>query len=91
MDCADEALRGLGYSVGRNKPYAGGYITEHYGNPDTGFHVIQIEINRSIYMNERDFTLLPAFDRLKQDLVVLRDALAALPFHYLDAFHLAAE
>ena len=23
----------LGYSVGRNKPYAGGFITEHYGNP----------------------------------------------------------
>ncbi|WP_413993757.1 N-formylglutamate amidohydrolase [Labrys okinawensis] len=91
MDCADDTLRSLGYSVGRNKPYAGGYITEHYGNPGAGFHVIQVEINRALYMNERDFTPLPAFDRLKQDLVALRDALAALPFHYLDAFHLAAE
>ena len=36
-------------------------------------------------------SLLPAFDRLKQDLTVLRDTLAGLPFHYLDAFHLAAE
>ena len=56
-----------------------------------GFHALQIEINRALYMDERDFALLPAFDRLKQDLVALRDALAALPFHYLDAFRLAAE
>lgn len=75
-DCADDTLRKLGYSVARNKPYAGGYITEHYGNPGAGFHVIQIEINRSIYMNEQDFSLLPAFDRLKRDLTVLRDTLA---------------
>ena len=91
MDRADDALRALGYSVGRNKPYAGGFITEHYGNPGAGFHVIQVEINRSLYMNEQDFSLQPAFERLKSDLASLRDALAALPFHYLDAFHMAAE
>lgn len=90
-DAVEDALRAAGLFVTRNKPYAGGYITEHYGNPGAGFHVIQVEINRSLYMNERDFSLLPAFERLKQDLVVLRDALASLPFHYLDAFHLAAE
>ena len=38
--------RGL---IARNQPYAGGYITEHYGRPDAGTYAIQIEINRSIY------------------------------------------
>ena len=32
-DMVEETMRALGYSVGRNKPYAGGFITEHYGNP----------------------------------------------------------
>ncbi len=43
----------LGYSVSRNKPYAGGYITEHYGRPGRGIHALQIEVNRALYMNER--------------------------------------
>ncbi len=47
-----EAAR-LGYHTVRNRPYAGGYITEHYGAPDSGQHALQIEINRALYMNER--------------------------------------
>ena len=43
----------LGYSIGRNKPYAGGFITEHYGNPASGLHTVQLELNRAIYMDER--------------------------------------
>ena len=42
-----------GYSVVRNKPYAGGFITEHYGEPALGRHALQIEINRALYMDER--------------------------------------
>jgi N-formylglutamate amidohydrolase len=91
MDCADLTLRGLGYNVARNKPYAGGFITEHYGNPSAGFHVIQIEINRALYMDERQFGLLPAFDRLARDMLALRDALATLPFDTLETFSAAAE
>ena len=34
----------LGYSVGRNKHYAGGFITEHYGNPATGLHAVHLAI-----------------------------------------------
>src|SRR4029077_14585699 len=40
-------LKTLGYVVALNKPYAGGYITEHYGRPHKGQHVLQIEINRA--------------------------------------------
>ncbi len=45
-------LENRGYSVRRNKPYAGGYITETYGAPAMGVHALQIEVNRSLYMNE---------------------------------------
>src|SRR5258708_9293857 len=38
----------LGYSVGRNKPYAGGFITEHYANPTTPFPTIQLQPNRPL-------------------------------------------
>ena len=51
----ETSLRQAGYAVSRNKPYAGGFITEHYGNPAAGLHAIQIEFNRALYMNERRF------------------------------------
>ena len=52
---AGRSLEGLGYSVALNKPYAGGYITEHYGRPHKAQHVLQIEINRALYMDETTF------------------------------------
>lgn len=57
MDQLEAILRRLGLRVERNQPYAGGYITEHYGRVTTGWHAIQIEINRALYMDERN--LLP--------------------------------
>ncbi len=41
-DVVEDTFKTLGYSVGRNKPYAGGFITEHYGNPANGLHTIQL-------------------------------------------------
>lgn len=52
IDIAEEALRKVGLSVTRNRPYAGGFITEHYGAPASGVHALQIELNRALYMNE---------------------------------------
>jgi N-formylglutamate amidohydrolase len=49
---AEQMLRARGFVTVRNTPYAGGYTTEHYGRPDSGVHVIQIEINRALYLNE---------------------------------------
>ncbi len=40
------------FTIAKNKPYAGGFTTQNYGQPSKGVHVIQIEINRSLYMNE---------------------------------------
>jgi N-formylglutamate deformylase len=57
--------------VSRNKPYAGGFITEHYGNPAAGLHAIQLELNRALYMDERRFEKHAGFARLADDLSVL--------------------
>lgn len=57
-------LRARGFRVLRNKPYAGGFITEHYGEPNIGRHTLQIEINRSIYMNETTLAMTQGFSDL---------------------------
>src|SRR6201999_744985 len=75
----ETTLRQQGYAVSRNKPYAGGFITEHYGNPAAGLHAIQIEFNRALYMNERRFEHSAGFGRLATDLETLADRLAAIP------------
>jgi N-formylglutamate amidohydrolase len=67
-DLVEATLRARGYSVVRNKPYAGGFITEHYGQPALGRHGLQIEVNRALYMEERTLAPGPGFDALRQDL-----------------------
>jgi len=52
-DAAEAALTAQGFRVRRNKPYAGGFTTAHYGHPTRGVHALQIEINRGLYMDER--------------------------------------
>ncbi|MCS6853310.1 MAG: N-formylglutamate amidohydrolase [Elioraea sp.] len=62
----EEALTMRGLRVRRNEPYAGGYVTRHYGRPREGVHALQIELARSLYMDEvriergRGFTRLQA-------------------------------
>jgi N-formylglutamate amidohydrolase len=68
-ELVEATLRARGYSVVRNKPYAGGFITEHYGQPGLGRHGLQIEINRALYMDERTVAQGASFDELKEDLV----------------------
>lgn len=43
---------GAGLTVSRNAPFAGAYITQHYGRPSRGQHVVQVEIDRALYLNE---------------------------------------
>lgn len=52
IDCAERFLVGRGLRVHRNQPYAGGFTTQRYGRPALGRHALQIEINRSLYMDE---------------------------------------
>ena len=85
------AMRDLGYSVSRNKPYAGGFITEHYGNPTAGLHAIQLELNRALYMDERRYERSGSFEQLAADLEMLADRFAAIPIEELRPYRAAAE
>lgn len=68
---AEDAMRDLGYRVTRNMPYSGGFTTMHYGQPNTGVHALQIEINRAIYMEEDRFQPTSRFSALREHLGIL--------------------
>lgn len=76
---ASEFLTDLGYAVEINKPYAGGFITEHYGRPDNGVHAIQIEINRGLYMDETTLERNDHFARLAADIARFVQRLVSIP------------
>jgi N-formylglutamate amidohydrolase len=75
VDLIERRLRGYGYNVHRNRPYAGGFITEHYGRPRAGWHAMQIEVARGLYMNEATLERNERFELLAQH---LKEALAEL-------------
>lgn len=79
MQAAEGSLAGMGYMVGRNVPYAGGYTTRHYGRPADGVHVLQIELNRSLYMEELTLRRLPYLSVLASHMRRLVADVAALP------------
>ena len=73
----EQVLTGFGYVVRRNDPYAGGYVTRHYGRPREGIHAIQIEVARGLYMDESRFERSPACAALQSHLSALMADLAA--------------
>jgi len=90
-EVVEATLTDLGYSVSRNKPYAGGFITEHYGNPSAGLHAIQLEINRGLYMDERRYERAGAFAQLAADLETLANRLGKIPIEEIRPYRAAAE
>lgn len=72
----ERTLVDLGYVVRRNDPYAGGYITRHYGRPREQVHVVQLEIARELYMDEARIERLPRFQAVQQDTTALVEAIA---------------
>ena len=81
----ERALIGLGFTVRRNDPYAGGFITRHYGRPRDRIHVLQIEIARDLYMDEARIERLPRFTAIRHDLTTLIEALANEAYALMDA------
>ncbi|QMU60088.1 MAG: N-formylglutamate amidohydrolase [Boseongicola sp.] len=53
VDRIESAFAGAGLRVARNAPFAGAFVTQNYGKPARRQHVVQIEIDRALYMNER--------------------------------------
>jgi N-formylglutamate amidohydrolase len=71
VERTEDCLRRLGYTVRRNDPYAGGYVTRQYGRPKNGVHALQIEIARGLYMDERRIEPHGGFARLQRDVTSL--------------------
>ena len=89
-ETVEQTLRAMGYTVSRNKPYAGGFITEHYGNPAAGLHAIQLELNRALYMDERRYERTAGFSRLAADMETLGKRLGEIPLEELRPYRAAA-
>jgi N-formylglutamate amidohydrolase len=75
-----DILQGGGYEVQINRPYAGGFITEYYGNPPQGIQCLQLEINRALYLDETTLSKSKNFPSLARTLATLAaQVFAALP------------
>ena len=88
LDAALEASRALGYRSACNAPYAGGYIVGRHGKPERGIHAVQIEIDRSIYLDEDMRTPGPGFEGAAR---LIASVAHALESRLLGGLALAAE
>ena len=77
-ETAARTLKSLGYVIARNRPYAGGHVTHHYGAPKEGVHALQIELNRALYMDEHRIRRADNMSRVARDMEHLLTALAAI-------------
>ena len=72
----------FGLHVQLNRPYAGGFITEHYGRPYEGVHALQIEINRALYLDEATLAPTSGFCTLQDALTrIFGSMVGELPRH----------
>lgn len=81
----EDLLVSRGYRVRRNDPYAGGYVTRHYGRPRDGVHALQIEIARGLYMNEVRIERSPGFAGFVAEMTDLVARLCAADWTFLRA------
>lgn len=75
---AERFFKDQGFRVALNKPYAGGYITRHYGQPEKHVHTLQIEVRRSLYMNERRFETTQGLKEMTRQMGLLFKQLGGL-------------
>lgn len=91
VEYAADNLRQKGYNVSLNRPYSGGYITAHYGRPSENIHSLQIEVNRSLYLDEISLEANNNFPVLQKDLTAFAADLIAFPSDELMMCKTAAE
>lgn len=65
VEHVEAAFASAGFKVARNMPFAGAYICQHYGRPSRRHHAVQIEIDRSLYMDEAAIKPNANFDDFK--------------------------
>jgi len=61
-------LKQHGFRVAKNTPFAGAFITKHHGKIKDRTHAIQLEIDRSLYMDEEGILPNSGFEKLKSQL-----------------------
>jgi N-formylglutamate amidohydrolase len=66
MERIEAAFAGAGLRVGRNAPFAGAYVAQAYGRPSRGVHVVQVEIDRALYMDEVRVEPLAGFEGFRR-------------------------
>ena len=71
-------FRAEGFRTARNSPFAGAYIAQAYGHPVSRKHVVQVEIDRSLYLDERRVEPLPAFSGFCLRMARVTEALTRL-------------
>jgi N-formylglutamate amidohydrolase len=74
-DFVAEVLRGRGYDVRVNEVYKGVEIVKRQGRPAEHRHSLQIEVDRSLYMNQKTIEKTPGFTALQADITHLIEAL----------------
>lgn len=77
LDAAVATAQSLGYQTACNTPYAGGYVSRRHGRPEKGVHAIQIEIDRSAYLDTELRQPGPGFDSACSLLAAIVDAIEA--------------
>jgi N-formylglutamate deformylase len=71
-----ETVRGMGYTVAVNDPYKGVELVRRHGRPAEHRHSLQIEIKRTLYMDEDSLEPNAGYARLERDLARLMAVLA---------------
>jgi N-formylglutamate amidohydrolase len=89
VDAVEAAFCREGFAVARNTPFAGAYIAQAYGRPARRRHVVQVEIDRALYLDEARVAPGPGFDAFAARLAAVIARLAAIGRP--DAVPLAAE
>lgn len=90
VDYLESAFQEEGLKVSRNIPFSGGYITQLYGQPVKNVHAVQIEISRSLYMDERNIEKNKNFDSFCETLKNIIFKISQLE-HFIPEFNIAAE
>ncbi len=79
----EHALTRMGYLVSRNTPYAGGHVAATYGRPEQGVHVLQIEINRALYLDEKRMARHGGFAGLRETIIDMMRTLSDVSPYFL--------
>ena len=75
LDAALAATRTLGYAAACNDPYAGGHVIERHGKPGAQVHALQIEVDRSSYLDPTLREPGPGFDSVSRLIAAVAEAL----------------